>query len=797
MMVEELGQPGEAGLPLDGAPAGRFERLSGRTWRLALLILAFYLLLTLLLTWPLPIHLTTHVPGAHLDEGNFLWNTWWVKYSLVDHPSNPFFSGFLFYPLGMSTALYTMAWLNCFLALPFTLTWSAILGTNVATLLGFALSGFAMYLLALDRLRQARRLGSAMRLAAIIAGVVYAFSSSHLLYAVAGQGDYVSSQWLPLTALYALRTLERPGKKAPLLAALFALLAAWTELNFVVHLLVLVVVILAFGFYSRSLRWSRALLGRLALAGAVFAAGFAPLGLPLIADSVLTGSPLVEGWGYADMLGMDLLGPLIPSTLHTFLGERVRQVSDMLTDRNFAFAGYAVLLLAAGGALAAWRQARRKGSNERGLSSGMLWAAVAAVFFVFALGPLLHILGQSTFDLDGLAAIVPLPYIIIHYIPFLKSSRVPARFGIVATMAAAMLVAFACHAVLSRFPQRRLQAALAALIAALIIVENMAIPLPLNNAVPPEPYDIIAADPGDYAIIQVPLGWRDGWRLIGPERTLVQAYQMVHEKRIVAGNTSRAPGQTFAYFTQAPIITSILNYEEGRSQDPAIDAGDRLLAPSLLSFLDVRYIVLHGEYVEAAVDRYVQQVLPVERVASGQGEEQGGWWHGSLMGKWVDRGTVSTAWVLYRVKPNPAGPPLSIDLGTNSAHVHQAAGWSYDEAVGDASASWVAGKQATALLRLDQPAAATLRLRVVPFSYSGSPPQRMTVSVNGRQVGTFDLPGGWGEYSMAVAAGYLRVGMNEITLSFAQAASPSVVLGSSDRRQLSAAVDWIRLETQP
>jgi hypothetical protein len=166
------------------------------------------------------------------------------------------------------------------------------------------------------------------------------------------------------------------------------------------------------------------------------------------------------------------------------------------------------------------------------------------------------------------------------------------------------------------------------------------------------------------------------------------------------------------------------------------------------------------------------------------------------MGKWLNRGMSSTAWVLYKVRPAPQGPPTTIDLGTNSAHLHQVSGWSFDETVGDTPAVWVDGTQATALIRLDQPTAATVSLRAVPFSYNGAPTQRLTISVNGHAAGSLDMQNGWGEYRVDVPAAFLLGGMNTIELSFAHAASPSKIMGTSDRRNLAAAVDWIRLDVK-
>ncbi len=70
------------------------------------------------------------------------------------------------------------------------------------------------------------------------------------------------------------------------------------------------------------------------------------------------------------------------------------------------------------------------------------WLVIALLAGLLALGPLLEINGQSMFDLDGLQVTVPLPYILLHYLPFIKGFRAPNRFSIVLMQALAVLAGF-------------------------------------------------------------------------------------------------------------------------------------------------------------------------------------------------------------------------------------------------------------------------------------------------------------------------------------------------------------------
>lgn len=747
---------------------------------------AAYLLLALALTYPLLLRLGTHIPGGNVDEGAFLWNVWWMKHALLDLHSNPLNTQMIFYPLGVNLTLYTLTPLQGVLALPLTLAAGPIVASNVLFILSFALSGLGAYLLALEvMLSGAPPAGArSRRLAAFVAGVLFAFASGRFLYAALGQYNFVHVEWLPLTVLFLLRTVREPGRRAPVLAGIFAACAGLTEMTFVVFLAVFVAVWLLYALAQRrTLRPDRAALARLGLALAIFLAGFGPLGLAVVRETLQAGDYMVRGWGGADRFLLDALGPFVPSPLHPLLGEWARTTARSFSDINFGFVGYAALALAALGVV--------RGGVGRGALSARFWLLVTLSFFVLALGPLLHINGQSQLDLDGLPVNLPLPYIVFHYLPILKGARVPGRFATMATLALSALVALGVLTLLRRTQRRGL---VAALLVAAIVAGNVSAPLPLVGARAPDAYRIIAAEPGDFAVLQIPLGWRDGFGTVGRERTMLQAYQSVHGKRIIGGNTSRSPDYMLSYFAGMPVLRSIVALEEGQALDAAALDADRSVAAVVLGFLDVRYVVVHGDYVGGPVEQYVRSALPVTLVAGGSGTVDNAFWRFGDAGAQVEMATESAAWSLYRVEGIGAAATTFVDVGTDVAQMHLAAGWSRAETMGETTFSWVESAQALLLARRGDDTAARLAVRAAPFSYAGAPAQAMTVIVNGKTLGTLAMVDGWHEYALAVPTGVLQAGINRITLQFAHVTSPAQVLGSSDQRTLAAAIDWLRLE---
>ena len=113
-----------------------------------LLLLLVYFLLAIVLTWPTITHLSTYLPGDGGDDPAIAWNLWWVKYALLNAGQNPFQTDFMFYPIGINLAFYTLTALNAVTALPLTLNLGVVTASNVHLFFTFAVGGYSAFLLA-------------------------------------------------------------------------------------------------------------------------------------------------------------------------------------------------------------------------------------------------------------------------------------------------------------------------------------------------------------------------------------------------------------------------------------------------------------------------------------------------------------------------------------------------------------------------------------------------------------------------------------------------------------------------
>jgi hypothetical protein len=299
------------------------------------------------------------------------------------------------------------------------------------------------------------------------------------------------------------------------------------------------------------------------------------------------------------------------------------------------------------------------------------------------------------------------------------------------------------------------------LLAALIILEHLAVPLPTTDARIPEIYQRIGAEPGEFAVMQLPLGWRDSYGALGSEQTNLQYFQTGHGKPIIGGNISRAPAEKMGYFARIPLFKALTDLELYRDVDPQTDTAARAGAGVLMSLYDVRYFVttppIPGRFpyqdTWKRTEDYALDVLPLEKPAV-----------------WEQDGYRA-----YRVVQPPIPFPFRVDVGAAGAEPYLGGGWDVrtDEQPYHATANWAAGRAAELYLPLDEPKDATLRLAIAPLSYPGAPEQKLTLYVNDAPVlRDHALAPGWQTVEAAVPAAATRRGPNRVRLEFASAASP-------------------------
>lgn len=670
-------------------------------------LLLFYTALSLLFTWPLARHFTTHLPGNGIDDPALGWNLWWIKSRLIDQLNLDIFQvDWLFYPVQINLAFYTLTPLNGLLSVPLQTAFDLIVANNLVLLSSFVLSGYGVYLLVRSELVGMGYWvikGPALQSpipnpqslihAACFAGVIYAFAANKLFYAALGQFNIASSQWIPFCVLHLLRIGRSPTRRLALrnaaLAGLFLVLQAWAELTYASFLLLFIALYLCWLLVARRpspfiIHHLQFTLVPFLLLGVIFLLGLTPFLWAMLPDLRAEGDFFTSGGGFSDVFSADLAGYLVPTRLHWLLGEWVSRLPFPNDVGQQVYIGYVLGGLAFCTVVYALRTVRlptysaQFATRRRSLEMLLFWFGATFFFWWLTLGPHVRWLGQATQ--------IPGPFALVSLLPFFNGNRYPSRYSVLVLLGVAVLAGIGLleirnwHSRLRANRQLQIFPLLWGIVVLGFTAEHLSIPLSLNDFRVPEIYGRLAAVPGDFTLLELPTGWRNGARVLGKSDKLImmqQWYQTVHGKRRLGGNTSRNPPYKFQYFTQAPLLGDLIAL---MNADPAAQSSeaqaltqvvlpdltamiqrDRLIAPQVLELLGVQYVTVQVEKATPALLRFVDEALPLTLVDTWQGAD------------WA--GQPSTI-RLYQVKPQSPVTDWTVDLTTPAANIHLGGGWS-------------------------------------------------------------------------------------------------------------------------
>ena len=180
-----------------------------------LAIIFFYYIFTIIFTFPNLLNLE-NVFTHHSDHYLFLSTFFWYDYNLSNLESFNlwwiFWNDYQFYPIGGFTG--SLGSLSSFLSLVLMpIVDSYVKVFNILVLVGFVLSGYGSFLLAKHVTKN--------YFAAIIAGLVFGFGVYHAAHYELSHLGLLSTQFIPFTILYLIKTREEKNKKNPLIAGIF------------------------------------------------------------------------------------------------------------------------------------------------------------------------------------------------------------------------------------------------------------------------------------------------------------------------------------------------------------------------------------------------------------------------------------------------------------------------------------------------------------------------------------------------------------------------------------------------
>ena len=539
---------------MDGERGTRDETLRPVLHKHDLLIGLAYLAAAVLVTWPLATHLDSSLAGGTTDTLVHYWNGWWVKQALSAGQS-PYQTPLLFFPQVLNLVTHNFAWWSIALWLGLRPVLGGIAAYNGALLLNLALCGMAVFWL----VRQVSGSGRA----ALIAGLIY-LAWPHRL-AQLDHPNLISTQWIPLFALFLWRALRSGRWQDGLLTGLFLVLVGVTRWQLLIPAVIVGLLIAACEWRRIWQHGWRHLIPLLVAAGLTLLA-LSPFVWLLVQRQAEDPAELLNSTDEQEMQ-TDLLAYLTPGPHHLLFGQWTeaayeRYYADRNSGRRFTpYVGLVALGLAAGGFIAPGPGGRRK---------RLPWLLAALVFAGLALGPVLRVNGQ-------LYPALPTPYRLLAWTGLVRLMRLPDRYSLFLALPLAVLAGQGLADLLRRW-QRPTWAT--ALLAGLVLLDFLALPAALQDVDLSPFYSRLAESPGEGALLNLPIDAQQAKRYMFA--------QVVHGRPILQGKTARIPAGTYDYFENNAWLRSLRQNNEISTDRPDISRELGQLAAD-----GVEYLVLH------------------------------------------------------------------------------------------------------------------------------------------------------------------------------------------------------------
>jgi len=556
-------------------------------------------LITGLMVWPAPLHLSQRLIGNNIDNWIFYWNNWWLEQA-IGEGHNWFYTPYLFYPHGANLIAHSNSFLNSLLAFLIKPLTDPVAAYNLVFLFGLWVGAVGMFLLVYEVTHCSS--------AALLAGFIFAFAPYHLTQLLA-HAHLGSIHWWPFYALFLRRSLRGHRVMDTLCAGLCAALTLWSGLQLAVLLALWTASYVGWHLLretaSRTGRGRSCLriVGIAGLVGIVASVLSAPMLLPVVRNwPRLAGEAAVFDEGMIQQT--DLLAYLLPPTYHPLAGPYVVPFYERFVANKVStpYLGYTVLVLALTSSFLGLTLQPETPNPKPGF-----WLLSTGFWIVLAAGPAPRINGV-------LYSQILLPYRFIGRLFPISAIRSPDRFNLLVVFSLAMSAGLG-----AAYLARRRRWLLIPL-ALLVLAEYLCIPLPMWE-LPPSTggsrtapsslfFEQMAQEQTLYGIVDYPMGYTASKMWL--------YYQTLHGKPVVEGHISRYTLENYSFIASQPLLRAFYQAAERPVHLPADTFNSKTipvsaLGPALRSLetSGVRYILLHKPYLDAALEAQFQRVLPI------------------------------------------------------------------------------------------------------------------------------------------------------------------------------------------
>lgn len=483
------------------------------------------------------------------------------------------------------------------------------------------------------------------------------------------------------------------------------------------------------------------------------------------------------GFGGAVVLSADVLNFATPSEynpFYNFLISALGNVSGIFGKyRNFYLSSwdrfaYPGILLLIGYPLFIIFRGKFSPALRKATSSHLF---VSLLFAILLLGPFLKVFKRWMFYFEEVGVVIPLPFLLLHYIPGLNAIRAPTRFLPAFVFLAALLVALSGEYILKRY-KRKYFIFLSLLFVIFFFDQFYSIPRKMLFPLSLTSYEYIKEDTDFFSVLEIPFTVRDGFNYIG----FVHAINplsgfLIHQKPIIGGYTARVHPSIFSYYKNLPFIGYIARIIDKGNYNPDKELpgeprivpfeGDLKQAMKELDFLDVKYIILKNDEKYSPI---IVQLLPTLGFR-----------------KQLPDGVYD----LYIRQPTRTNFE-EISFGSPDDYLYTAQGFSIREN----GFRWIDGKLAKIFLKTNNPQKTKLTLEASSFYQ----PQDIDVYFNDSNIGKQNIGVEKTHLNFDIS-GKIKPGINTIIIRFTKNFKPSdVIPQEKDKRDLAAQLFSLKIE---
>lgn len=336
-----------------------------------------------------------------------------------------------------------------------------------------------------------------------------------------------------------------------------------------------------------------------------------------------------EGFGGAIHYSAELKSFLLPSAYNPFYQKLFSMVGWQLEQdflKNWERMVYPGILVL--GLLGYWAL-KRKTLPQKTRRNVDRWVLGGMAFAILTMGPFFKWRGSiELLNLEGVSVVLPLPFLLLHYLPGLDSLRVPGRF------APAMVFMFVTGGayLFDHLLKKSKSTKKLILLALSLFVLDQAYQIPESKTpqLPTTIYSEIAKDSEDSTVLEIPFTVRDGFRYAGFVHAIGPMQgALIHQKNVVGGYLARVSDEVMEYYQSLKLTGYLLSVTDKGNYNPNYELP---APPNLypypyssaesnqeLDFLGVKYILVKQNEPYTEIVTHVLADAGVKEVMSADG----------------------------------------------------------------------------------------------------------------------------------------------------------------------------------